>query len=169
MPQTCPKCGTDYADDTVICVPCGIDLRTGQSIPVDAATSPERESEDEDAPSVGLRALQVVGDFLPGLFRPALIIAALLVGCAGLGILGLGWILFTQVGALLAAVAVMAAGLVVYAQAIAWVLSGSFCQLNSALVDFEGKHWMLFFIILSLPFAAFFIALHFATQAAQPG
>jgi len=36
MPNTCPKCGTDYPSDTVICVKCGVDLRTGEALETEA-------------------------------------------------------------------------------------------------------------------------------------
>ena len=151
MPRTCPHCGTDYPSETVICIHCGIDLRTGDAL--------ETEADPVRGPSGGTRALQFVGDLMPGLFRPVLLIVALLVGCVGLGIMVFGWIIFTM-GAIFPAVAIMAAGLVVYAQAIGWVLTGSFALLTECLTDLEGNQWLLFFIVFFAPFVLVFIALN---------
>ncbi len=160
MPRTCPHCGTDYADDTVICVPCGIDLRTGEEL--------QTEADPVRGPSAPRQTLQFVGDLMPGLFRPVVLLPAILVACLGLGILVFGWILFAS-GIAITAVFVMAGGLIVYAHGIAWVLAGGFMLLQDALVDFEGKHWAVFFAFVSLPFIAFFTLLHLASQAIPPG
>ncbi len=157
MANTCPKCGTDYPSETVICVKCGVDLRTGEAL--------ETEADPVRGPSPGMQALQFVGDLVPGLFRPALLITALLIGCVGLGILWFGWVLF-GFGAIFGAVAIMAAGLVTYAQGIAWVLYGRFSFLPECLAEFNSNQWLLFVVVLFAPMAAFFILLSLAAEQA---
>jgi hypothetical protein len=161
MPNTCPKCGTDYPSETVICVKCGVDLRTGEAL--------ETEADPVRGPSPGMQVLQFVGDLVPGVFRPGLLITSLLVGCIGLGILWFGSVLF-GFGAIFGAVAIMAAGLVVYAQGIAWVLYGRFSFLPECLAEFNGNQWMLFVVVLFAPMAAFLVLLNLAAgQAGAPG
>ncbi|MFH1732432.1 MAG: hypothetical protein ABIF82_12390 [Planctomycetota bacterium] len=153
MPNTCPKCGTDYPSATVICIHCGVDLRTGSEL--------ETEADPVRGPSAGMRALQFVGDLMPGLFRPVLLIVALLVAIAGFAIMSLGLAIFFM-GAVFGAVAIMAAGLIVYAQAIGWVLTGSFSLLSECLAELDGNQWTLFFVVLFAPIVLLLIAFNLA-------
>jgi len=153
VPRTCPHCGTDYPSETVICIQCGIDLRTGSEL--------ETEADPVRGPSAGMQALQFVGDLMPGLFRPVLLIVALLVAVAGFGIMWLGLAIFFM-GAVLGAIAIMAAGLVVYAQAIGWVLTGRFSMLSECLAELDRNQWPLFFVVLFAPIVLLLIAFNLA-------
>jgi len=145
--RRCWRCGTEYAADTVICVRCGIDLRTGETVGTDA-------DEEEKAPAP-MRALLFIGELVPGLFRPVLLIVALLTAGVGLGVMWFS-LLFLSWGGVLTACAVGAGGLIIYAQAVALVLNGSFCLLHEALAELDGRRWLLFFLLLSVPFVILF-------------
>ena len=158
--RACPGCGEAYGTDVVVCVACGIDLRTGRRIQTAAETrlTPvEDEAPAEEARSLPVRLLLFVGGLAPGLFRPLVLVLSIVVVALGLGIMGFGMVIF-QVGALIGAVAIMAGGLVVYAQAIAWVLAGSICLLPEAMVDFDSNQWTMFLAIVLLPILAFLLS-----------
>jgi len=151
--RACPGCGEAYGTDVVVCVACGIDLRTGRRIQTVAETrlAPvEDEAPAEEERSLLVRLLLFVGGLAPGLFRPRVLVLSIVVAVVGLAIMGFG-VSILGVGAVIAAVAIMAAGLVVYAQAIAWVLAGGFCLLSEAMVDFDANQWTTFFVIVLLP------------------
>ena len=160
MSNSCPHCGTVYPPDTVICVKCGIDLRTGDEL--------QTEAEPEPRPSAIMTVLLFLGNLAPGVVRPMLLITSLLVAVIGLGIMVLGMHIFAM-GAVFAAVAILASGLVVYAQAVAWVLFGNFAMLPECLAELDGNQWFVFFIIVLAPIAAFLIALHLASGQAGAG
>ncbi len=151
--RRCWRCGTEYGPDTVICVRCGIDLLTGEEIHADA--------DEQERPAAPMRALLFVGELVPGLFRPALLIVSLLTACVGLAVMRFA-LLFLEWGAVLAVCAIGAGGLIIYAQAIALILNGSFCLLHDALAELDGKRWMLFFLLLSVPFVILLVGLQFA-------
>ena len=160
MPNTCPHCGTVYPSETVICVKCGVDLRTGEEL--------QTEAETEAGQPTAVRVLLFLANLVPGIVRPMLLITSLLVAVIGLGIMILGLHIFSM-GAVMAAVAILAAGLIVYAQAIAWVLFGRFALLVECLAELDSNQWLVFFFILFAPIAAFFIALNVASGQPTPG
>ena len=158
--RRCPKCATEYPAETVICVWCGVDLRTGEAVATEVGEvrgpAPSGEAA-ESQPGAGRTLLRVVGGVVPGLFRPVFLVVSILVGCIGLGMLWFALVLF-QVGGLFAAVAVGAGGLIVYAQGIGWILAGEFAMLHECLADLDGKQWMVFFVVVSAPFVVLVIA-----------
>jgi len=60
-------------------------------------------------------------------------------------------------GALITCFAVGGIGVVVYAQAVAWLLDGELCWLVEALTNLEGPRWALFFALLLFPFVSIFL------------
>jgi len=154
--RECPKCGNEYGVDVVICVPCGVDLRTGHELTTE--TDPEKK------PAGGMRALLFVGNLAPGLFRPAVLITAILLAVGGWVAFSFGMAMVAMVP--LGAISLGAGGLIIYAQAIAMVLGGGFMLLHDAMVDFDGRQWTLFFVILGTPLAAIFILINLAAQSA---
>jgi hypothetical protein len=144
----------------VICVNCGLNLKTGALVATRAGEEAPPEvgdDEDEEAPpSAPMRAVMVVAEYLPGLLRPLVLIASAIVGVVGLGILVFGLALFGM-GALISAFAVAAAGVVVYAHGVAWLIDGEVGWLPEVLVDFEGGRWPLFFVLVLGPLVVLFL------------
>lgn len=77
------------------------------------------------------------------------ILFSLIVGVVGLGIMCFFLVLFPTI--LISRVMFGAAGLVVYAQAVAWMLTGRTAVLHEAVAELEGGRWGLFFMIVLVP------------------
>jgi hypothetical protein len=144
--RLCWKCGTRYGPEVRICVRCGVDLETGDEIGTLTGDAARGRSSGE-------RAVGLIGDWMPGLLRPGVIAASAAVGATGtaliafaFGLLGLRQYMNLATTALIGA-----PGIVVCAQAAAWMVAGRFAWLPEALAEFEGKHWALFFSLLTLP------------------
>lgn len=163
----CKSCGTPYDASARICVRCGIDLRTGKPLRTSIG-APVPDADDEDDGPVTYTAWEkfqmAVGAFVPGLFRPMLLIVSLLVVCVAM--VG-GWfcLVLLGFGTLFPAVAVGAVALIVYAQAVAWILIGRFELLHDALAEFDGRAWTLFAIIVWGPFFVVLALAKMATSA----
>jgi len=154
----CPSCGIPYDAGTLICTRCGIDIRTGRPLrtTVGAAASDEKEADEGPVEYTAWeKFVMAVGAFVPGVFRPKVLIASILMICVAAVAGGFGLMIFS-LGAVFAAVAVGATALILYAQAVAWVLIGRFALLQEALTEFDGKAWTIFSICVWGPFVALF-------------
>ena len=145
--------------DAILCVQCGLNLKTGQRVDYDGLE--DEAPEEEEGPSLPLRMLIFVGELLPGMFRPGILLFSIIVGIIGFGVMGLGIVIF-ELGAMLAGIAISAGGLVAYAQAIGMLLVGEAVFLSEALAEIDSRRWYLFFLILFAPFA---VAIFFIRQA----
>jgi len=143
--RLCWKCGTWYGPDIVMCVSCGVNLETGREVPAGADEEPEGRTAFQ-------RLLMFIADWMPGLLRPALTAASTVLALAGLGVIGFSVLIFFM-GAVLAAAPMGAVGLIMYAQAVAWMLAGRLELLHDVLADLEGKKWSLFLALVFAPFA----------------
>jgi len=152
--RVCPACGEAAAPGAVICVHCGLNLRTGT--PTHTALEDAAEPEEERPPSLPVRAVMLVGEWTPGLLRPVVLLLSVVVGLLGLGILAFG-IGLLGMGAVISCFAVGAAGVIVYAHAAAWIVDGEVSLLSEALTNFEGGRWLVFFVLLALPFVSVFL------------
>lgn len=55
------------------------------------------------------------------------------------------------------------AGLIVYAQGVAMILSAEFSMLPDAMLEFDGNRWCVFIVLIPIPFVIMFALLkHFA-------
>jgi len=134
----CWRCRTNYPPETVVCVRCGVNLVTGEEI-----AQPEAEA----PPLTGMEKVHaLIADLMPGLLRPRVWVPVILLCVVALGVLGLGWLMFTW-GAALTAIAIMAAGFIIYAQAMVWLMTGQFWFMTSALAEFQSQHWPIFFLL----------------------
>jgi len=140
--RICWKCGADYDETTVICTECGIDLRTGDEVGSDA--------DDEPGLPRHLKIASFIINWMPGLLRPVLIVCSLITCVMGLAVVGFA-IGILGFGVVLSSVSIGAAGLIVYAHGISWILAGEFGFLSSTLVELDGKQWLTFFALLLAP------------------
>lgn len=169
MARRCCVCETDYPSDVLICVECGINLLTGEQYTLSVERISEHAAERAGSEKSSFRAtptrflLVWSGENLPGLFRPLVLLCALLLAAIGLSIVVLGIVLLMGFMVVMGGGACMALGSLAYAQALAFIISGEFETLVTALVDFDGTHWTVFFSLLMAPGAVLLIfAKHFA-------
>jgi hypothetical protein len=145
--------------DGVVCVNCGFNAATGERV----STSTESGEREDERPAAPLRAFLFVANLLPGLFRIKVLILSVVVGVAGWGVLGLA-LFFMQLGTWISAFAIGAVGVIIYAQAIAWLVDGELSLLSNALTEFDGIRWAIFFTLLAAPLVAFFLLLRALLQ-----
>ncbi len=114
------------------------------------------EEEEERPPNWAERAVLFVGEWVPGLFRPGVLIAAVFAAVIGLVVMGLCVFMFA-LGAVIIAFPIGGAGLLIYAHAVAFVLTGQVNLLHEALSELEGKKWLPFLTLVVAPIAGFVI------------
>lgn len=176
MPVSCPGCGQQYEKPFVICVNCGLNIKTGQRLALqvggqttaddDADDIDNLDETDERGPGVAWRALQWTAEYLPGLFRPVLLICAILLAALGLVIIVVGVFLMLSM-VVLGSLAFLAVGSLAYAQAVSWVVYGGFELLTEALADFDSTRWFLWFVGLLLPGVTLFALIYFEVITAK--
>lgn len=152
-PLLCPGCGESYGGDSAICVRCGIDLRSGEVLARDAG--PGQEAEERPPWWAWFPAL------CPGFFQVKTLVVSLLALVLGAVCVGL-CLLFLAMGVMFTAVSAGAVGVILYAQAVAMILTGEIALLNDALAEFDGSRWTAFFFALAIPFTVViaFLFLH---------
>lgn len=143
----CWKCGAEYAPEVTVCVKCGINLETGDEMKT-------RTGDDAREPTGGEKALGVIGDWMPGLVRPGVVALSIPVALGGLAVMafGFGFLGLRQYINIGTTILTGIPGLLLYAQAVAWMISGRIVWLHEALADFAGRHWALFFSFMTLLF-----------------
>jgi len=159
--RQCPSCGGYLAQGMVVCLNCGLNLDTGKRV----ATTTERAEDAEEPPAPPTRAFLFVANLMPGLFRIKVLLLAVVMALAAFGVLGLG-LFFMMLGVWLSAFAIAAGGVVIYGQAVAWLLDGELTLLSNALADFDGPKWWIFFGLLSVPLVVLFLLLRALMGAA---
>ena len=163
----CPGCGSPLAPDTVICLECGMNLKTGQSVRAQrepATPAAEEEAEEEEALTPAEKLCVLLGDWVPGIFRPSILIASIIVVLIGLGVMA-GCVVLLAMRAVFLALILGAGGLIIYGQGLALLISGQFYLITDALAEFDGNKWCLFLILLLIPFGVIFA---FIGQHATP-
>ena len=150
--RVCWKCGEAYPEEVLICVECGIDLRSGDEIKTD---------EGAEEPLTPLqKGAAFIGNLVPGLFRPILAMVSFAVMAIGLFVMALSLGMSGLVP--LSSISIGAAGVIVYAHGISWILGGECGFLSSVLVEFDARRWVLFFVILCAPLVAVLATVKFA-------
>ncbi len=155
----CWKCRSYYPPDVKICLRCGLDLETGQEL------APAGDATPEEEPGVAGSVLVFVGEWMPGLLRPWIIAVSALAALLGLAVM---WFFIFVLPTILPAMLVFTtAGLVLYAHAIGFMMSGRISKLLEALAEFEGGQWVLFFTMLLLPLPAITALLVLAAEVGK--
>ncbi len=139
--KVCPACGAANDLKARTCAECGASLRKRRRPPPRAARSDGR----------GGLAYGLL-DLVPGLTRPAVLAwtALMLCGAAGMGFLGLKCLEFNLLPATLLAGLV---AMVLYCTALTWLLYGYVCVPSEAVVEFDGRRWLLLIALTVLPIA----------------
>ncbi len=149
--RTCPCCGKQYDMLAQLCVTCGVDLLTGKQHEAEVGIVEVDEDEQEATLSVPHRAFLYTQAALPGMFRPTVLIGAALVIMVGVGIMFAGLVMLLSFMVFFTGMMMAAAGVVVYAQAVAWIVRGEYTILIDALVEFDSTQWTIFMTLLALP------------------
>jgi hypothetical protein len=149
--RVCWKCGEAYPEEVVICVECGIDLRSGDEI--------KAGDDPEESLTPLQKGVAFIASLVPGLFRPALAMASVVVMAIGLLVMAFAISLSAVVP--LSAFPIGAAGLIVYAHGVSWLLGGWCGFLNSTLAELDARRWVLFFVILWAPIVAVLVIAKF--------
>lgn len=151
--RKCPHCGVSYEAEAVLCVRCGVDLRTGRHY----EQKVELAEEDEPRISPPVWVWLFVREALPGLFRPGVLLLSIAVGALGLVFLAFGVLMSIAFMVVIAGMMIGGLGLVLYAQAAAWLVDGELNLLPDELTDFNSVQWLIFMILVALPFVGFFV------------
>ena len=165
--RKCPICGERIAEETVMCIACGTHLLTGRQVvtrhEADEPERPVEEDEEEPEPTLADRICMGIGLFAPGLFKPGILIVAALLAIVGFAIISLS-IVILKLGAF-AGLMMAGAGLIVYAQGVAMVLSAEFSMLPDAMLEFDSNRWCVFVVLIPIPFVIMFALLKHFTAA----
>ena len=145
--RNCPNCAAGMPDDSVICLQCGYNNETGDFLRTIVS------QEKEELPTWH-KYLNSVADAVPGLFKPRILIAAFICFVVSGFMMIFGMILIFGLQVVLSGTVLAAFGLVVYAQAISLMLTGTFDRLSVAMGDFENVHWWIFSTLIFGPFLA---------------
>jgi hypothetical protein len=147
--RPCPRCQAPLDPATIICHHCGVNLYTGRT-PADAAAE-ERAENSEGVPRLEPPRLLEYGEaLLPGLFRLGVLVRAIAFALAGLAALAM-CVAFTMFGLVIEAPFVGGLGLILYAHAIAMLITGERGLPHELLADFNARQWLLFLVLLFGP------------------
>lgn len=144
LAPTCPGCRRTFEPDVRICTRCGIDLATGRRIerePVEETPVPSEEP-------IPWYALPIAA--FPGVLVLRTLVGSIVLGVLALVCLGL-FFFFLALGVLFTAVATGAVALILYGQALAWLMTGELNLLHEALTDFNGTQWTVWLAFLLAP------------------
>jgi len=161
--RACPGCGAALVADAIICHRCGMNLRTGQESMQDEGAR-EADADEEEEPSLPIRFIVFIGEWVPGLFRLKPLIGAIILAPIGFAIMGMA-AFFAAIGVIFAAFSIGAMGVLAYGQALAMIISGETSLLNDSLADFRSNQWLLFIVLLFAPFGVIaLIVKHYVGQ-----
>ena len=148
----CPACGYLISADSVICINCGHNFKTGTPV-----VDPETNIYEENTP-IWLKMLQLVAEYFPGLFRPVTLIMFILCVCASIFLVFL-MLFVLAMGAFLGGIGIGVAAFTIYAQGVSFLMSGSLESLKSSMIDFSGGRMELFLLISFAPVIIIFLAM----------
>jgi hypothetical protein len=148
-----------YNTHIKICVPCGIDLETGEPMGAVQELEPEVEIEPTPVQKYSLLARQFVCAYFPAILRPWLLILSLCLAAVGVAGIYVGLMVFMVYLELFSGSAALAFGLIMYAQALSWIFMGELGLLVDGFVEFDAIHWNLFIFGMIAPVAIVFVIL----------
>ncbi|NQT89059.1 hypothetical protein HQ560_19980 [bacterium] len=163
MSDICPSCHSSVSPNTVICLACGHNLKTGETLHTATTAEPDDAVEEESPPTGKERFLMILGEWAPGLFRAKVVVAAALVALLGLAVMVFGAVLFAM-GSVLAPMLVATGGAIVYTQGVVWIFDGEICLLNEALTNMDGKRLFALALCLAAPVLVLFAAMDYISQ-----
>jgi len=155
--RRCPGCSKDYPVDVVVCTECGINLVTGHKFRAEVGEVEEEDFELVEPDPWSHVLLMFFAERVPGLFNPLVLALTIILGGIGLGIIGFGLVVSLQMKAIFSGVAVCAAGMVAWGQAMAWLIFGELDLAINAMVEFDEKKWTVFIVSFLVPLPIFYL------------
>jgi LSD1 subclass zinc finger protein len=151
----CPRCQTPLDPAAIICHRCGVNLQTGRT-PADDAAEEQAENSEGVPRFEPARLVEFIEALLPGLFRFGILIRAVFFILASLVAFAM-CVAFTMFGLVIEAPFVGGLGLILYAHALAMLITGERGVPHELLAEFNGKQWLLFLaLVFGLPLIAYF-------------
>lgn len=155
----CSNCAAEMAAGTVVCLSCGFNMTTGKFLQT-------RVEEEEEPIPLWHRLMNLIVDAVPGAFRPLLLVTAIICFVASFFIMQLGIMILGLVA--IEGILIMATAVVIYAQGLAILFSGTLQFLSHAMNDFERQHWYYFSGFLLGPFLIIFLLMmYYGPKLAQ--
>jgi hypothetical protein len=105
-----------------------------------------------------------VGEVVPGLFRPLILVMSPLAVLLAAGIAYFGVVLL-RLGTLISGLMTGSVALLVYAHAVAWLLTGRMEFLTESLIELDSRQRFVFAVLVFAPLAAIIAILHYTAQA----
>ena len=139
----CWRCHANYGENIKICVKCGINLVTGQSLSSSIGGLPQGPEPIERRPWLA--------DTLPGLFVMKACVAG--VSLAALGYFMLFYFTFMM------SIPIVVVGAILTAQAISFLIVGELWLLHTAALEFRSKDWTTLLTLLLVPVTLWIFAL----------
>jgi hypothetical protein len=148
----CSRCNRELDPDAAICVHCGIHQKSGRNY----STRIEDPEGDDDGPSMPPLIIQILAENVPGLFRPWIMLMSLMAAIFAAAVAGL-CVFIVMIGAILVAFPIGSVAIIMWAQAIGWMLTGETAMLVNCLIEFNNVRWLLFFSLLFSPLGILYI------------
>ena len=158
--QTCPSCRAACEPDAVVCVRCGTDLKSGRRMDIRVYVNRGASADDTGEAPYGW-FVTALAEYVPGLFRPLVFALSLALCVLALALAGVTLFLFFGMGVVFEALITGAVGLMAYGTGLAWMLTGELGLLTSCLMEFDGKRWMIFAVLILAPVLLIFTAMCF--------
>ena len=139
---TCPNCKCPVGLTDVVCVGCGFDFRTGKILEVR-----QDESTPDEGTDVKPTVVEVLLDVFQGLCQVRTFVMGVLACILGAAIMTMGFVLVFGLGGMFLGATIAAAGLIVYAQGIAWFMASDLSLLTEVLAEFNETQWGVFLFL----------------------
>lgn len=139
--KVCPKCGSANMTSARFCARCGARL---------VAAEPPAPGWQERGTGLFLAPFERFLAVFPGLASPKVVIASTFVLALAAG---LGWLSYflLRLGDIFFGPAIGVFAIITYWAAWSWVLNGEVCMLTDALVEFDGRKWLVMVLLTAAP------------------
>ena len=145
----CPSCQEEVMPGNVICLECGYSFETGEKVKEHIEVYGENFS-------TFMRLLNVIVDFFPGLFKISTLITAFLALVVSIAMVYFSFVLLA-LGAAITFFFFSICALYVYANGVAFILTGEVQMLQSAYPEMTGNKWSLFLFLVITPPVSMFV------------
>jgi len=158
--QSCPSCGASVSAHARICVHCGYNLATGQRHGVMVESDDDEPDLTPPPPPRWVQYLNLLGELFPGFARPFLAIFAMVIAGLGVCIIVFGMMMLLMFHVFITAYFMCAMGVLIWAQAMGWLMTGEWYMLQDCLVEFEGPRMTVFVLLVLLPVAGLIVLMN---------
>jgi len=149
----CKRCDAELDDLAVLCVRCGANALTGEQ------HQSQIDEPVEEPPPIGRLeyAVRFIPALFPGLTHPGVLLLSVVCLLFSATAIFFGMLIALAFMAFYEGMIMTGFGVVVYAQVVAWLLTGELRILPDCMMDFESIHWNVFFLLIALPLFSFYL------------